>query len=88
MCKSINKCGAVARRLYFVWVPGHCQIVGNELADKVAGKSNMLEQKGVACFRSSVKFKVKDMLKKDSWKHERCEAVYGEHAIGCGERMG
>lgn len=65
------------KRVAFVWVPGHCMIMGNEWADAAAGRGARLGQDGCVCLRSSVRFWLRGRMRRHVWVHERCERVYG-----------
>jgi len=65
------------RSIAFAWVPGHCMIAGNELADAAAGRACGGVQSGVECLPSSVKTCAKSLLRRNDWSHERCGLVYG-----------
>ena len=72
----LSMCCAKGKMVYCVWVFRHCGIVGNELADAAAGRACALDQRGVACLRSSVGFYMKRILRKSEWVHERSAVVY------------
>ena len=62
--------------LCMVWIPGHCAIVGNELADAAAARGCSMVQNNVECLRTSIRFCLKGLLVRNVWMHDRCKAVY------------
>ena len=69
--------GAQGKRLVFVWVPGHCGLVGNEWADRAANEGTLLDQSGVECMLASVRSACR-RREVVTFEHERCRSVYGE----------
>ena len=69
--------GNLGKKMVFVWVPGHCGLIGNEWADKAAAEAAKLNQDGVACMLNSIRSLCR---RRESVKieHERCQRVYGE----------
>lgn len=59
------------------WVPSHCGIVGNEMADAAADRASKMEQAGVRCSLDGVKRRLTRIEERDSWTHERSKRTYG-----------
>ena len=68
--------GREGKKLVFVWVPGHCGLVGNEWADAAAGEAASGPQGGVECSFESIKGLWKRREKEREWRHERSRMVY------------
>ena len=66
------------RRLVFVWVPGHCGLIGNELADAAAKRASKNDQSDAACLYKSVRALWKRRERVREWQHQRCQEVYGD----------
>ena len=69
--------GDKGKRLVFVWVPGHCGLVGNEWADEAAGEAATLTQDDAVCMYSSIRSccRRREVV---VFEHERCRSVYGD----------
>ena len=70
--------GANGKTLVFVWVPGHCGLIGNEWADGVAKRAVLGEQKDCECLYKTVKCLWKRRERVMEWQHQRCRDVYGD----------
>ena len=46
------------RLVVFTLVPSHCGVVGNELAERAAGRAARLEQDGMGCSFDGMKMRV------------------------------
>ena len=66
------------KELIFVWVPGHCGLVGNEMADVAAKRASRSEQVGCVSMYKSVQCLWKRRERLVEWKHQRCREVYGD----------
>ena len=64
------------RKLVFTWVPSHCGLFGNELADQAAGRASALEQTGVAWPFDVVKTAIRRLGRRVHIRHERSRRVY------------
>ena len=64
------------RKLVFTWVPSHCGLIGNELADQAAGRANALDQTGVAWPFDVVKAAIRRLRRRMDIRHERSKRVY------------
>ena len=71
-----RKLGEMGKELIFVWVPGHCGLVGNEWADGAAGRVSQGEQEGGKCSFESVRSLWKRRERVVVLNHERCRKVY------------
>ena len=69
---------ANGKTLVFAWVPGHCGLLGNELADAAAKRAALTEQVDCACLYKSVKCLWKRRERVIEWQHQRCREVYGD----------
>ena len=70
--------GNMGKEMVFVWVPGHCGLIGNEWADAAAGQANSGDQSECECLYESVKRVWKRREGRREWVHDRCRKVYGE----------
>ena len=70
--------GERGKEVAFVWVPSHCGLPGNEMADEGAKRASGEDQAGVGCMFESVKalWKRREVLRE--FEHERCRSVYGQ----------
>lgn len=66
------------KELVFVWVPGHCGLPGNEMADVAAKRGTSEDQSESACMYKSVRCLWKSRERVMEWQHQRCKEVYGE----------
>ena len=66
------------RLVVITWVPSHCGVVGNELADGAAGRAARLDQDGVGCSFDGMKRRVGKLKDRREWENERIRKVYGE----------
>ena len=69
------------RLVVITWVPSHCGVVGNELADRAAGRAARLEQDGVGCSFDGMKRRVGKWEDRREWENERIGKVYGEREV-------
>jgi ribonuclease HI len=65
------------RLVVITWVPSHCGVVGNELADRAAGRAARLEQDGVGCSFDGMKRRVGKWEDRREWENERIGKIYG-----------
>ena len=73
-----RRLGEKGKRVRFVWVAGHCGLIGNEWADVAAKEASEMEQRGVGCMVKSVIRAGCRAREQQEWKHDRCRDVYGE----------
>jgi hypothetical protein len=69
------------KELRMVWVPSHCGIEGNELADQAADRAASRTQEGVACSFNGVKRRLVKTESRGEWKSERCRKIYAERKV-------
>ena len=73
----ISRLGGEGEQLVFLWVAGHCELKGNELADKAAGEASHLDQRSLAVLEYSLRSVVHSAIRRKCvWEHHRCERVY------------
>ena len=65
------------RLVVITWVPSHCGVVGNELADRAAGRAARLDQRGVNCSFDGMKRRVGRLEDRREWENGRIEKIYG-----------
>ena len=65
------------RHLGFVWVLGHCSLVGNEWMDEAVGAAAALDQSDVVCMFASIRSlcRRREVVE---FEHDLCRRVYGE----------
>ena len=79
--------GEKGKRVGFVWVPGHCGLVGNEWADEEAKQAVEEDQGGGSVSEATIRRCWKRREGERAWEHERCKKVYGK-GIARGEEAG
>ena len=73
-----HRLGKEGKKLKFVWVAGHCGLIGNEWADTAAKEASNMEQDGVKCMLKSVLKSGCRVSGEREWKHKRSQEVYGK----------
>lgn len=73
--KQLSELG---KQLVFVWVAGHCGLLGNGLVGDVAQRVALIDEVGCASLYKSVKCLWKRRQRVMEWHHQRCRDVYGE----------
>ena len=64
------------RELTVTWVPSHCDLTGNEWADKLAAEGSKRSQAGVLWLNKVGHKRLRRKLKRRLWSHERSKLVY------------
>ena len=72
------------RKLVFTWVPSHCGLPGNEMADAVAGQASTLDQAEVPLSFEVTKAAIWRRKRVDVLRHERSRRVYGDGGVNLG----
>ena len=69
-----EKLRRVGKTPTLLWVPSHCRIEGNDMADKLAGHGTKMDQKEIGVTSKIVKARIK----REKWKinHERALQTY------------
>ena len=63
-------------KIILLWIPSHCGIEGNEIADELAAKGTSLDQSNITVTHSIVKAKIRN--RRWTPTHPRACATYGE----------
>jgi len=78
VARKARRLGMSGKVVRFVWVAGHCGLIGNEWADSEAKVATELEQEEVGCMMKSVLRVGCRSTGDGEWRHSRCKEVYGE----------
>ena len=74
----LSKLAESGKSLVFTWVPSHCGLPGNELADRVAGQACQLDQAEVEAPFDACKAAIKRRRGTRAYKNQRTRLVYGD----------
>ena len=76
--EELAKLRGEGKVVVMTWVPSHCGIVGNELADRAADRAARMEQGVVRCSFDAVKRRIVRVEERREWRNERMRRVYGK----------
>jgi len=64
--------------IHFQWVPGHCGLYGNEVADRAASSARLLHEERAQISYSAAKAYIRRTIRDPPPAHQRTLAVYGD----------
>jgi ribonuclease HI len=79
-CEAMTSIGN-GRKVTLMWVPGHCEIPGNELADQAAAVGSNKDQKEVPWCFDVAKARIWSSKTPRELKHERTRNTYGGEGV-------
>ena len=76
------------REVTCTWVPSHCGIVGNELADQAVNEASREEQREVEVSFKGMKSVYNKRMRREVWRNDRCRRVYGVKGVNWEKEKG